>query len=188
MTKIARCKTNPNEPNLLIAPSPALPEPAGMRSPLGRPGRLDNRRRRGFNTAATRTISNDARQGSVPERLKGTGCKPVGASLRWFESNPAHHCFALSPKALFCAEFRRFPNRLRRYARLRVRLLCRILRRLCRGGLPGSPLKVPAGHSQAVLARRRSGAAHREHAGIGRVRSGGPRARSRGGRNCEDCS
>ena len=28
--------------------------------------------------------------GSVPEWLKGTGCKPVGASLRWFESNPAH--------------------------------------------------------------------------------------------------
>jgi hypothetical protein len=25
----------------------------------------------------------------VPEWLKGTGCKPVGASLRWFESNPA---------------------------------------------------------------------------------------------------
>jgi hypothetical protein len=28
--------------------------------------------------------------GSVPEWLKGTGCKPVGVSLRWFESNPAH--------------------------------------------------------------------------------------------------
>ena len=27
--------------------------------------------------------------GSVPEWLKGTGCKPVGVSLRWFESNPA---------------------------------------------------------------------------------------------------
>jgi hypothetical protein len=29
----------------------------------------------------------------VPERLKGTGCKPVGVSLRWFESSPAHSCF-----------------------------------------------------------------------------------------------
>ena len=29
--------------------------------------------------------------GSVPEWLKGTGCKPVGVSLRWFESNPAHY-------------------------------------------------------------------------------------------------
>ena len=27
--------------------------------------------------------------GSVPEWLKGTGCKPVGVSLRWFESTPA---------------------------------------------------------------------------------------------------
>ena len=31
--------------------------------------------------------------GSVPEWLKGTGCKPVGVSLRWFESSPAHFCF-----------------------------------------------------------------------------------------------
>ncbi len=29
-------------------------------------------------------------QGGVPEWLKGTGCKPVGVSLRWFESNPLH--------------------------------------------------------------------------------------------------
>ena len=29
-------------------------------------------------------------QGGVPEWLKGTGCKPVGESLRWFESNPLH--------------------------------------------------------------------------------------------------
>jgi hypothetical protein len=29
--------------------------------------------------------------GSVPERPKGTGCKPVGVSLRWFDSNPAHY-------------------------------------------------------------------------------------------------
>ncbi len=27
------------------------------------------------------------------ERLKGTGCKPVGVSLRWFESSPAHSFF-----------------------------------------------------------------------------------------------
>ena len=27
--------------------------------------------------------------GSVPEWLKGMGCKPIGVSLRWFESNPA---------------------------------------------------------------------------------------------------
>ena len=32
------------------------------------------------------------RSGGVPERLKGTGCKPVGVRLRWFESNPLHHC------------------------------------------------------------------------------------------------
>ena len=28
--------------------------------------------------------------GGVPEWLKGTGCKPVGVCLRWFESNPLH--------------------------------------------------------------------------------------------------
>ena len=28
--------------------------------------------------------------GEVPEWLKGTGCKPVGESLRWFESNSLH--------------------------------------------------------------------------------------------------
>ena len=27
----------------------------------------------------------------MPEWLKGTDCKSVGASLRWFESTPAHH-------------------------------------------------------------------------------------------------
>ena len=31
--------------------------------------------------------------GSVPEWLKGTGCKPVSESLRWFESSPAHCWF-----------------------------------------------------------------------------------------------
>ena len=31
------------------------------------------------------------RAGGVPERLKGTGCKPVGARLRRFESYPLHH-------------------------------------------------------------------------------------------------
>jgi hypothetical protein len=35
-------------------------------------------------------VSVNLRNGSVPERPKGTGCKPVGASLRWFDSNPAH--------------------------------------------------------------------------------------------------
>ena len=30
------------------------------------------------------------KDGSVPEWLKGMGCKPIGVSLRWFESNPAH--------------------------------------------------------------------------------------------------
>ena len=29
--------------------------------------------------------------GGVPEWLKGTGCKPVGVRLRWFESNLLHH-------------------------------------------------------------------------------------------------
>ena len=29
-------------------------------------------------------------RGGVPEWLKGTGCKPVGVRLRWFESNPLH--------------------------------------------------------------------------------------------------
>ena len=31
------------------------------------------------------------RAGGVPEWLKGTGCKPVGARLRRFESYPLHH-------------------------------------------------------------------------------------------------
>ena len=29
--------------------------------------------------------------GGLTERLKGTDCKSVGASLRWFESNTLHH-------------------------------------------------------------------------------------------------
>ena len=33
-------------------------------------------------------------RGGVPEWLKGTGCKPVGVRLRWFESNPLHHLAA----------------------------------------------------------------------------------------------
>ena len=32
-------------------------------------------------------------RGGVPEWLKGTGCKPVGVRLRWFESNPLHQVF-----------------------------------------------------------------------------------------------
>ncbi len=28
--------------------------------------------------------------GGMPEWLKGTGCKPVGVSLRWFESSSLH--------------------------------------------------------------------------------------------------
>ena len=32
----------------------------------------------------------DSQLGGVPEWLKGTGCKPVGVRLRWFESNPLH--------------------------------------------------------------------------------------------------
>ncbi len=31
--------------------------------------------------------------GRVPERLKGTGCKPVANWLRWFESTPVHQRF-----------------------------------------------------------------------------------------------
>ena len=31
--------------------------------------------------------------GGVPEWLKGTGCKPVGVRLRWFESNLLHQLF-----------------------------------------------------------------------------------------------
>ncbi len=27
----------------------------------------------------------------MPEWLKGTDCKSVGARLRWFKSNPLHH-------------------------------------------------------------------------------------------------
>ena len=32
------------------------------------------------------------RHGGVPEWLKGADCKSAGARLRWFESNPLHHC------------------------------------------------------------------------------------------------
>ena len=32
----------------------------------------------------------ESQLGGVPEWLKGTGCKPVGVRLRWFESNPLH--------------------------------------------------------------------------------------------------
>ena len=31
--------------------------------------------------------------GSVPEWTKGMGCKPIGVSLRWFDSNPAQYSF-----------------------------------------------------------------------------------------------
>lgn len=34
--------------------------------------------------------SQNTNGGGVPERLKGTDCKSVGARLRWFESNPLH--------------------------------------------------------------------------------------------------
>ena len=36
-------------------------------------------------------FSHTSRGGGVPEWLKGTDCKSVGARLRWFESNPLHH-------------------------------------------------------------------------------------------------
>ncbi len=39
-------------------------------------------------------------QGGVPEWLKGTGCKPVGVSLRWFESNPLHQLVERGREAL----------------------------------------------------------------------------------------
>src|SRR5208282_4255066 len=35
-------------------------------------------------------IERVSRRGGVPEWLKGTDCKSVGARLRWFESNPLH--------------------------------------------------------------------------------------------------
>src|SRR5208283_5579472 len=35
-------------------------------------------------------IERGFRRGGVPEWLKGTDCKSVGARLRWFESNPLH--------------------------------------------------------------------------------------------------
>ncbi len=34
--------------------------------------------------------SQNTNGGGVPEWLKGTDCKSVGARLRWFESNPLH--------------------------------------------------------------------------------------------------
>ena len=37
-------------------------------------------------------------RGGVPERLKGTDCKSVGARLRWFESNPLHSDHSLSDR------------------------------------------------------------------------------------------
>ena len=42
--------------------------------------------------ACARTDRVLAPQGSVPERPKGTGCKPVVISLRWFKSILAHSC------------------------------------------------------------------------------------------------
>ena len=48
--------------------------------------------------------------GSVPEWLKGTGCKPVGVSLRWFESSPAHssfrRCHPMTKGASLCLSLR----------------------------------------------------------------------------------
>ena len=37
----------------------------------------------------------------MPEWLKGTGCKPVGVSLRWFESNPAHFSMRILKFVIF---------------------------------------------------------------------------------------
>ena len=36
-----------------------------------------------------RFVQSEFLSGSVPEWLKGMGCKPIGVSLRWFESSPA---------------------------------------------------------------------------------------------------
>src|SRR5690606_36200633 len=39
-------------------------------------------------------VNRGARFGGVPEWLKGTDCKSVGARLRWFESSPLHQIHA----------------------------------------------------------------------------------------------
>ena len=98
--------------------------------------------------------------GRCPSWLKGTGCKPVGVSLRRFESYPAHRVFAGYRNALRCVDCRGLTTRERRHARH-----CGILAPLH----PASPrvCRVPAraylavGHrrtSDANLARRRRSA------------------------------
>ncbi len=65
----------------------------------------------------------------MPEWLKGTGCKPVGGSLRRFESYPAHRVFATCCVASFYVEFCGLRNGERRHTGLCAHLLRRILRR-----------------------------------------------------------
>ena len=53
---------------------------------------VDKRRQKPYVQALVRPVLRCRRRaGGVPERLKGTGCKPVGARLRRFESYPLHH-------------------------------------------------------------------------------------------------
>ena len=43
-----------------------------------------------FQALDSRQMTETCEKGGVPEWLKGTGCKPVGVRLRWFESNSLH--------------------------------------------------------------------------------------------------
>ena len=66
---------------------------------------VDNRPLLRFNMVYALKFSSNRRKGSVPEWLKGTGCKPVGGSLRRFESCPAHSFFGGCKKTI------KIPNR-----------------------------------------------------------------------------
>jgi hypothetical protein len=68
--------------------------------------------------------------GQVPERSNGTGCKPVGASLRRFKSSPAHLGCGSSSVAraiAFQAIGRGFESRLPLWSALVAQLAERIL-------------------------------------------------------------
>jgi hypothetical protein len=56
------------------------------------------------------------KNGGVPERPKGAGCKPAGLRLHRFESYPLHQCFAgvaqLARALAFQAKGRGFESRL----------------------------------------------------------------------------
>ena len=82
--KLRRC-------DVTISPRVASPHQFAARVHLdGAAGHAGHGRRGFVDSAPGLAIERLLLRGGVPEWLKGTDCKSVGARLRWFESNPLH--------------------------------------------------------------------------------------------------